>query len=173
MQSIRRNNSRKDLKPELEGQGFINKDRTQRVGVHIVKNETVIDELNGIISTDQTGKFPKILQRGNEYIMVLYNYDSNAILATAIKGRKGPQLLQGYEKLYNKLEKAGIKPVLQRLDNEASDDLVASITEKQMKYQLAAPYSHQLNPAERAIQSFKNHLISNLHGTNQEFPMYQ
>ena len=63
--------------------------------------------------------------------------------------------------------------MLQRLDNEASDDLVASITEKQMKYQLAAPYSHRLNPAERAIQSFKNHLISNLHGTNQEFPMYQ
>ena len=107
-----------------------------------MKNETVINELNGIISTNQTGKFPKISQRGNEYIMVLNNYDSNAILVTAIKGRKGPQLLEGYEKLYSKIEKAGIKPVMKRLDNEASDSLVASITEKQMKYQLAAPYSH-------------------------------
>ena len=60
VQSTRRNNSPEDLEPELEGQGSINKDHTQRVGVHIVKNETVIDELNGIISTDQTGKFPKI-----------------------------------------------------------------------------------------------------------------
>ena len=105
--------------------------------------------------------------------MVLYNYDSNAIPATAIKGRKGPQLLEGYEKLYSKLEAAGIKPVMQQLYNEVSDALVASITEKEMKYQLAAPYDHCLNPAEKAIQSFKNHLISNLHGTNQEFPMYQ
>ena len=42
-----------------------------------------------------------------------------------------------------------------------------------MKYQLASPYDHRLNPAECAIQSFKNHLISNLHGCDKEFPAYQ
>ena len=105
--------------------------------------------------------------------MVLYNYHSNTILVTAIKGRKGPEILEGYKKLYNKLEAAGIKSVMQQLDNEALDSFVASITEKEMKYQLAAPYNHSPNSAERAIQSFKDHLISNLHGTNQGFAMYQ
>ena len=76
------------MEPELEGQGAINKDRTERVGVYLVKSKQVIEELNGMISTDQTGRFPTISQRGNKYIMVLYNYDSNAILATGTKGPK-------------------------------------------------------------------------------------
>ena len=126
-----------------------------------------------MIATDQTGRFPTISQRGNKYIMVLYNYDSNAILATGTKGRKGTELIESYEILYKRLVSAGIKPVLQRLDNEASDGLISAIKEKGLKYQLAAPYSHRLNPAERAIQSFKNHLISNLHGCDKQFPVYQ
>ena len=59
------------------------------------------------------------------------------------------------------------------MDNEASDSLIATITEKGMKYQLIAPYDHLLNPTERAIQSFKNHPISILHGCDKEFPLYQ
>ena len=105
--------------------------------------------------------------------MVLYSYDSNAILATGIKGRKGQELVDGYNILYERLIKAGVKPVIQRLDNEASKALVKCIEEKGLKYQLASPYDHRLNPAERAIQTYKNHLISNLHGCDTEFPASQ
>jgi hypothetical protein len=38
----------------------------------------------GQIYTDQTGRFPVVSSRGNKYIMILYDYDSNAILAKAI-----------------------------------------------------------------------------------------
>jgi hypothetical protein len=34
----------------------------------------------GQIYTDQTGRFPVISSKGNTYIIVLYEYDSNAIL---------------------------------------------------------------------------------------------
>jgi hypothetical protein len=61
-----------DLEPELQGQFFLNKDCTQRVGVHLVGME----ELNGMISTDQTGRLPVKSSNGKSYIMVLYNYDS-------------------------------------------------------------------------------------------------
>lgn len=44
----------------MEGQGSINKDRTERVSVHLVKSEQVIEELIGMISTDRTGQFPTI-----------------------------------------------------------------------------------------------------------------
>ena len=54
-----------------------------------------------------------------------------------------------------------------------SEGLINAIKKHDIKYQLAAPYSHRLNPAERAIQSFKNHLISNLHGCDKQFPAYQ
>jgi hypothetical protein len=68
-------NTIEDLKPELQGQFFTKKDRTERVGVHLVGME----DLNGIISTDQTGRFPIKSLKGKSYIMVLYNYDSNVI----------------------------------------------------------------------------------------------
>jgi len=51
--------------------------------------------------------------------------------------------------------------------------LIEAIEDKRSKYQLASPYDHQLNPAERAIQTWKNHFISNLHGCDRGFPAYQ
>ena len=42
-----------------------------------------------------------------------------------------------------------------------------------MKYQLVPPGDHQTNPAERAIQTFKNHFTSILYGTDDDFPANQ
>ena len=162
------NNTTADLEPELQGQFFLNKDRTQRVGVHLVGME----ELNGMISTDQTGRFPVKSNKGKSYIMVLYNYDSNGILATTMKSRKAPDLVAAYNELHQQLLDGGIKPVLQRLDNEVSKVLIQAIKNKGIDYQLASPNDHRLNPAKRAIQTFKNHLIAILHGCDRKFPAW-
>jgi hypothetical protein len=37
-------------------------------------------EITGQIFSDQTGRFPITSSRGNKYIMVVYDYKSNAIL---------------------------------------------------------------------------------------------
>jgi hypothetical protein len=37
------------------------------------------------IYTEQTGRFPVVSSKGNKYIMILYDYESNAILAQPIK----------------------------------------------------------------------------------------
>jgi hypothetical protein len=42
------------------------------------------------IYTDQTGRLPVISSKGNKYIMVLYEYDGNAILTEPIKNRTSP-----------------------------------------------------------------------------------
>jgi hypothetical protein len=139
-----------DLELELQGQAFIKKDRTQRVGVHLVGME----DLNGMISTDQTGRFPIKSLKGKSYIMVLYNYDSNVILAETMKSRKAPDLVAAYNELHQQLLDGGVKPVLQRLDNEISRILIKAIKDKGIDYQLASPHDHRLNPAERAIQTF-------------------
>ena len=97
-------------------------------------------------------------------MMVLYNYDSNAILVEGCKSRTVTNLTTFYNKLYNCLTKADIVPVIQRIDNEVSKVLIESIEEKGLKYQLARPHNHGLNPAERVVQTWKNHFISNLHG---------
>ena len=93
-----------DLEPELEGNKTINMDCTQRVGIHLVP----MSELNGMIATDQTGRFPIISQQGNKYTMILYSYDSNAILAEPAKGRTGKDQVEVYNELHDRLVKAGV-----------------------------------------------------------------
>ena len=105
--------------------------------------------------------------------MVLYNYDSNAILAEGCRSRTATDLETAYDKLYNRLTKAGIVPVMQRIDNEVSKVLIESIKAKGLRYQLASPHDHRLNPSKRAIQTWKNHSISNLHGCDQHFQAYK
>jgi hypothetical protein len=56
----------------------------------------------GQIYTDQTGRFPVVSSKANKYIMVLYDYDSNAILAKPIKDRTAPELLKKKINLWNK-----------------------------------------------------------------------
>ena len=43
------------MEPELPGQGLLRQNREQRAGVHPVTHDKLIIELNGTISTDQTG----------------------------------------------------------------------------------------------------------------------
>jgi hypothetical protein len=132
-----------------------------------------MEELNGMISTDQTGRrFPVKSSKGKLYIMVLYNYDSNGILATTMKSRKAPDLVAAYNIFHQQLLDGGIKPILQRLDNEISKVLFQAIKDNGIDFQLSSPNDHKLNPAERAIQTFKNHLITILHGCNRKFPAW-
>ena len=56
-------------------------DRKHNVGIKVIKFE----DLKGTMSTDQTGRFPITSRRGNSYIMVLYDFDSNVIDAAAVK----------------------------------------------------------------------------------------
>ena len=128
-------------------------DQKDYVGVKVIKFE----DLKGTIATDQTRRFPITSRQGNKYIMVLYDFNSNVIDTTAIKSRKTEDLIEGYEKLYQHLQQGGIQPVLHKLDNEVSQQMIDAIKEKNLKYQLVPPGDHQTNPAERAIQTVKNH----------------
>ena len=107
-----------------------------------------------------------------KYILVLYDYDRNLIAAQPIKSNKGTTITETYESIYAKLKEAGVTPILQYLDNETSKELIASIKRKNLKFQLAAPHDHQLNPAERAVSTFKNHFIAILAGCDERFPKY-
>jgi hypothetical protein len=74
----------------------------------------------GKIYTDQTGRFPVVSSKGNKYIMIVYDYDSNAILAKPIKDRTAPELLKAFQFKEQELVARGPKPKLMKLDNEAS-----------------------------------------------------
>jgi hypothetical protein len=74
----------------------------------------------GQIYTDQTGRFTVVSSKGNKYIMILYDYDSNAILAQPIKDRTARELLKAFQFMKQELAVRGLKPKLMKLENEAS-----------------------------------------------------
>ena len=130
------------------------------------------DELKRYIATDLCGVYPSISNRGMKYILFLYDYDSNVILAKAMKNNKGQAIITTYKALHDKLTEADITPILQYLNNETSKELIASIKRKNLKFQLAAPHDHRLNPVERAVSTFKNHFIEILARCDERFPIY-
>ena len=59
--------------------------------------------------------------------------------------------------MYSTLKKAGINPIIHRIDNEFLKDLIEEIEARNLKYQIAPPGNHWPLPAERSIQTFKNY----------------
>jgi hypothetical protein len=126
----------------------------------------------GQIYTDQTRRFPVVSSKGNTYIMILYDSDSNAILAQPIKYRTAPELLRAFQVTEQELVARGLKPKFMRLYNEASKFLKTYLHQQNIIFQLVPPYIHNINSAERAIRSFKEHLIAGLCSTDKSFPMH-
>jgi hypothetical protein len=126
----------------------------------------------GQIYTDQRGRFPVVSSKGNRYIMILYDYDSNAILAQPIKDRMAPELLRAFQVMEQELVARGLTPKLMKLDNEASKLLKTYLQKQNITFQLVPPYSHRRNSAERAIRSFKDHLIAGICSTDKSFTMH-
>jgi hypothetical protein len=126
----------------------------------------------GQIYTDQTGRFITPSTTGNNYIMILYDYDSNSIFAQPYANKTSKCLLDAYKKLHNRLVIGGLRPKLQRLDNECSIELKDYMTEEGVEFQLVPPAVHRRNAAERAIRTFANHFIAGLCSTDANFPLH-
>jgi hypothetical protein len=122
--------------------------------------------------TDQTGRFPVISSRGNVSIMILYEYDENAIMDESIKNNKAEELVGSFQVMEQKFSSRGLTPKRMTLDNEASKLLKEYLHYQEINFQLAPPYCHQINAAERAIRSFKYHLIAGLCSTDKALPMH-
>jgi hypothetical protein len=99
--------------------------------------------------------------------MILYDYDSNTILAQPIKDRTVPELLKAFQIMEQVLVARGLQPKLMTVDNEASTLLKSYLHQQDITFQLVPRDS-----AERAIRSCKDHLIAGLCSTDNSFPMH-
>ena len=82
-------------------------------------------EPTGQVYINQISCFITPLSHGNNYLLILYDYDSNSILAEPIKNHTttATSLLAGYMTLHAKLCAAGLQPCLQCLNNECTEPL--------------------------------------------------
>ena len=80
--------------------------------------------------SDQTGRFSIQSSRGNKYIFIMYDYDSNAILSVALPDRRGSSIRAAWLNIFYKLQSNGYAPKLHVLDNECSLDLKRAFIKK-------------------------------------------
>ena len=133
---------------------------------------TKVYDVRETIFSDQTGQFLKKSQRGNKYLMVMVEIDSNAILVEPLKSRKDAELTRAYHVLMMRLKTAGIVPRKHVLDNEVSSAMTDVIRDKyKMEMELVPPGCHRRNAAEVAIRNFKAHFLSVLAGVADDFPL--
>jgi hypothetical protein len=125
----------------------------------------VVMEPTGQVYSNQTRKFVQPSSNGNNYLFILYNYDSNLILAEPMKTRSAQSIFGAYKTVHTKLCQSGLKPKLQRLDIECSAALKEFMTAENIDFQLVPPGTHRRNAAERAIRTFKKAI-------NKNFPLY-
>lgn len=118
------------------------------------------------------GRFPHTSSQGNKYIMVLYHYAFNAILATPMKNQLNNTIIETYRKMLQPLLLAGFKPDLHMMGNKMSKQVQQFFDSAGISYQLAPPHIHRCNAAKRAIRTFKNHFIAGLASTDKTFPIY-
>ena len=140
-------------------------------GVHH-KVYNLAEEMDRKMYSDQTGRFPHRSYNGMQYIMVVYEaHFSNNIFVEPLRNRQAGEMVAAYQRAVDRMKKAGIQPKIHILDNEISAEFKNAIEANGMSYQLVPPNDHRRNIAEKAIQVFKDHFISVLCGTAENFPM--
>ena len=129
-------------------------------------------KVTGKISTDQTGYFPVNSSRGRKYLMVLYDHDSNAIITEPLKLCSEHKLICAYSALHNHLSNRGLTPHVQMINNECPSGLKQVMRNTSITYQLVPPHLHRTNATERAIATYKDHLIVGLSRCDPSFPLH-
>ena len=118
-----------------------------------------------------TGHFPVQSNRGANYILVVYEYNSNAIIVWPLRNRTATEIKCIFQSVVHYLNAQGLRPRLHTLDNEASALLRDYLHSEEVEYQLVPPHIHRRNASERAIRTFKNHFIAGLASTDPNFPL--
>ena len=112
-------------------------------------------EFTGKVSTDKTGRFPVTSSRGSKYPMVLYEHNSNTILAEPLTSRNERTLIRSTRVLHAYLSYRGLTPQYQILDNECPGGLKTFLRDYSVRFQLVPLYLHRTNAADCAIQTYK------------------
>ena len=82
------------------------------------------------------------------------------------------ELVRSYTTLHKYLCLRGLKPTLHVLDNECPSGLKEFMTKADENFQLVPPHRHHTNHAEKAIGTFKEHLIASICSYDPSFPMH-
>ena len=116
--------------------------------------------------SDLLGCYSIKLARRNQYILICYYYDINAILAEVLPSRSGACINKGVQKLLDTLTTSEHNPNLHIIDNEACGILKKTLLKRNISYHLVPLHIHIGNDSERAIHTSEDQFIAGLCSTD-------
>ena len=133
---------------------------------HIVAHNVLIRIINlkDTLYTDQTGHVLFVSSLGSRYILILHHVDSKSSWSKALKNKSEGELILARRWALAQMAQCGIVPRHQILNNQASCAYKTKIELTKMTYKLAPPDNHCRNLTKKAIQKFKDHMVSKLSG---------
>merc|ERR1712155_1291 len=99
------------------------------------------------------------------------DYDTNYIFAIPIPNLKNDTIIESFENVFDELNNKGHRPTFNVADNQAAKPIKEFLQKENCRWQFVEPTNHRVNAAERAIQTFKNHFISGLCSTDDNWPL--
>ena len=105
----------------------------------------------GVLYNDLTRSFPYMSLEGNVCYLIVYHYESNAILGLPISGFDDNTVFTAYKTQFEFLESKGYKIKLNVMDNQCTKQIKKFLTDKDCELMLVEPHNHRINTAERAI----------------------
>jgi hypothetical protein len=88
--------------------------------------------------SNQTGRFLQVCSFRNKYIMAIQDIDSNSLRADSLNNNTGGKLILGCALALECMQKAGIVPKHQVLDNQASVAYKMAISNSDLTYELVS-----------------------------------
>ena len=119
--------------------------------------------------SDLTGRFPVLSTTGNQYLFI--STMDGYIHAEPMASRHHTEYVKAYQKTIDFFRTHGHPISFQRLDNETSSQLERLAQLQKISIQFCPPANHRALHAERAIRTYKNHLIATLSTTAPDFPL--
>ncbi len=121
---------------------------------------------------DQIGHFHFVTSLGNCCIMILHHVDSNSSWIKPLKNNSKGKLILARHCALAQMAQRSINPRHQTLNNQALFAYKIKIELTKMTYNLVPPNNYQRNLAEKAIQMFKDHMVSVLSGCSPTMLMH-
>ena len=115
-----------------------------------------------MVYLDLIVQFPFNSLDGNSCILVLYDYNTSAILVEPIQNFESDTIYTGLKEKFKYLEAKGYKSTFNVLDNQASRAIAEFLNEEHSDFKLVEPDNHHVNASECPIQTWKNHFIAGM-----------
>ncbi len=123
------------------------------------------------IHSNNTGPFPYILQWGKKIVTIAVHVNANYIFAETIRNKSEGKQIRSYQKLIDRMRRAKLGLHKHVLDNEISKEFKKRIEENNMIHESVLPSNHRMLIEERAIQTWKSHMILIMNGVDENFPI--